>query len=1115
MKKIISFCFQTVLFFVLLLLTVSGQASDKTGTQPDNTPVFDAGNIASAKFPADFSVTELLRENRIHGGVIVHVGCGAGEQSGELALEGNYLVQGLDTDRQKIDQALEYTQSVGFAGRLSFKLWDGGLLPYTDNLVNVLFWQVPSVEFDMTEIMRVLTPNGVAYIKENDGWNKVVKPRPYEIDDWPHYRYDAGNTGASKDKRVGSPNRIQWEAGPRFMRSHEIETGLSSILSTNGRLYYILDEGPLGITDARFPSNWSLVCRDAFNGMLLWKRPMPNWGWQAWFEERENNPHVWHYTRNRPADVDRLMVADGDTLYVTLGFGSAVSAIDAATGRVLRTYEETAGTVELIFINGILIVRTNSPAPAIIAIHPEYGKKIWRQNASLILDRTLSASGERVFFHNRSEIVALDLKTGEEQWRQVTEIRPAGVIAHKDVVLATQAAVTLAFSTQTGKRLWMAPGSSTQGRYPDLFIIDDLVWWGRANFDARHIITGERVKKMELQKVLESGHHRRCFTDRATSNYIITGERGSEFLDVNQDNHMRNNWVRGPCVTGMLPANGLFYAPPHQCFCYPAVRMDGFFALSSDLPGEDIGPGGPTETTGRIEFGSRAEFESQIEPGSHIESGSTFAQRLEKGPAYAQTAVAGETADDDWPAYRQNEKRSGSTVSHVPTDLDTYWSANFQGNLTQAVVNDGRVFVVEKNAGTVHSLDLENGEHLWSRTVSGGIDSPPRIHKGFVIFGSRDGFVYSLRTCGGELAWRFRVAPKDRQIVSHNLLESIWPAHGSVLILDGVVYSSAGRSGFLDGGIHLYGLEYDSGEVVYHTILEGPYPDISQPSYAFHKEGFRSDLLTTDGTYLYMGRTTLDRSLEIIETERVQMIGRVRGDDLEYRIMPGMRLVATGGFLDNTLWHRTYWMHSHIWPGFQFAQQAPKSGQLLVFDDQHTYTVKYFTTRNFNSPMFFPGDGYLLFADDNNNEPLFYRGQGEPAPIEWEPKMPHDPKFVSSKPWWSIYQDAATDKGTGFTRAEPARWTSWEDVRIVAMVLADEKLIIAGPPDLVPDNDPLAALEGRMGAVLRIVSAIDGSHITEYSLESSPVFDGIIAARGRLIITTQDGNVVCMGRSGQ
>ena len=46
------------------------------------------------------------------------------------------------------------------------------------------------------------------------------------------------------------------------------------------------------------------------------------------------------------------------------------------------------------------------------------------------------------------------------------------------------------------------------------------------------------------------------------------------------DNHSRNNWIRGVCQYGILPCNGLLYAPPHERCCYMEAKLYGFWALA-------------------------------------------------------------------------------------------------------------------------------------------------------------------------------------------------------------------------------------------------------------------------------------------------------------------------------------------------------------------------------------------------------------------------------------------------------------------------------------------------------------------------------------------------------
>ena len=96
-----------------------------------------------------------------------------------------------------------------------------------------------------------------------------------------------------------------------------------------------------------------------------------------------------------------------------------------------------------------------------------------------------------------------------------------------------------------------------------------------------------------------------------------------------------------------------------------------------------------------------------------------------------------------------------------------------------------------------------------------------------------------------------------------------------------------------------------------------------------------------------------------------------------------------------------------------------------------------------------------------------------------------------------------------------------------AMVLAGKTLFVAGPPDVVDEKDAwgrflepntrakldeqVAALAGQKGALLWAVSADDGKKLAEFKLDSPPVFDGMVAANGRLYLAMKDGNILCFG----
>jgi len=96
-----------------------------------------------------------------------------------------------------------------------------------------------------------------------------------------------------------------------------------------------------------------------------------------------------------------------------------------------------------------------------------------------------------------------------------------------------------------------------------------------------------------------------------------------------------------------------------------------------------------------------------------------------------------------------------------------------------------------------------------------------------------------------------------------------------------------------------------------------------------------------------------------------------------------------------------------------------------------------------------------------------------------------------------------------------------------AMALADKTLFIAGPEDLVDENDTFSklpdpavrkqldaqrdALAGKRGAILQGVDADTGKTLTEYKLDSTPVFDGLIVGEGKIFIATTDGRIIAFG----
>ena len=299
------------------------------------------GESVSAAAAPDKTAQAILQATGVRGGLIVHLGCGDGRLTAALRAGDGYLVQGLDRQPASVAAARRHIQSLGLYGPICVDQQSGPRLPYIDNLVNLLVAEDLG-EVSAAEALRVLAPGGVAYVRSGGAWTKTVKPRPKEYDEWTHYLHDPSNNAVAHDAAVAPLERFQWIGSPRYSRHHDHMTALSAMASSGGRMFYIFDESPRA--SILLPPQWQLTARDAFNGTVLWKRPIG-----AWHE------HLWPL-KSGPQMLPRRMVADGQRLLVTLSIDAPLTALDAATGRTVKTYEGTRATEEILLHDGVLFL---------------------------------------------------------------------------------------------------------------------------------------------------------------------------------------------------------------------------------------------------------------------------------------------------------------------------------------------------------------------------------------------------------------------------------------------------------------------------------------------------------------------------------------------------------------------------------------------------------------------------------------------------------------------------------------------------------------------------------------------------------------------------------------
>ena len=1036
---------------------------------------------------------QILNACGVKGGLIVHIDCGDGTLTAALRADDRYLVHGLDTDAGQVKEARAHIQSLGLYGAVSVDCLDSGRLPYADNLVNLVvaddLGDVP-----MTEVMRVLCPNGVAYVQKGNKWFKQIKPRPDTLDEWTHHLHDAGGNPVANDRVVGPPQRLQWTAGPLWARSHGWTPSVSAMVSAGGRLFYICDE-TLTCVDGTVPSKWYVVARDAFSGVLLWKCPIPRWGSEEFSgtpNSAEGVASVGRFTM--PTHVGKRLVAIDDTVYVTLGPTAPVTALDAATGETKRVYTDTVNADEILYSDGRLIVSINPserpvnamvrkgesppsvPGKKVCAVDAMTGRTLWKKGpfSGIRVGQTqdpfgrleLAGGDGKVFLLTSDAIECLDADSGERLWRIDRPALPAGAVRrmgfsgmfeylltvmvyHDGVVLLAQPepnthhtyhtmpGTLYAFDAEDGREMWKhGYGGWGHCTPPDVFVVDDVVWT-HVNAETEFgSVWGNGYKAKDSSIVdyrIQALELRtgKLLQELATKEIFNVGHHHRCYRNKSSERFLMS------CRRGVEFVD-LSNGENYQNHWVRSGCLLGYLPCNGLLY---VTPH-PCECYINAKLTG---FNALAPKNQKPDVGIQKSDRLEKGPAYGRIRGTKNEGPgmNEWLTYRRDPRRSGTTESVVGTDLKVAWRSDVQTKPSGLVVADGRVFVAGVDTHTVRALDADDGTRLWEYTAGARVDSPPTYYKGLAIFGSADGRVYCLRAANGELVWRFDAAPCHRLVTAFGQLESPWPVPGNVLVHDGKCWFAAGRASHMDGGIHVYALDPMAGKVLFSETFCNLDPETGKvpvESEGHTMAGLLNDIPATDGANVFIRQKHVWPS-------------HARG---------GQHLYTTGGYLDPSWFNRTFWQIG-----------AAKTSGLMVLGKDVAYGIELYPSRS-RETVFKPG------ANPYRLRCLPLKASAAASSVKRRRQGP--------KPLW--------EKRLG--------------IRVTAMVRAADTIFVAGSPDVVDPRDPHGAWEGRKGGVLAAFAASDGKKLSDLKLPAPPVWDGLAAAYGRLYVSLVNGDVLCL-----
>jgi outer membrane protein assembly factor BamB len=326
------------------------------------------------------------------------------------------------------------------------------------------------------------------------------------------------------------------------------------------------------------------------------------------------------------------------------------------------------------------------------------------------------------------------------------------------------------------------------------------------------------------------------------------------------------------------------------------------------------------------------------------------------------------------------------------------------------------------------------------------------------LFGCASGWVYALRADTGETVWQLRAAPNEERIVAYGQVESPWPVPGAVLVMDDVAYFAAGRQPLADGGIFVFAVDPLTGKRHWVRRID------SVPQQGFYEnsglEFDAFDILHAEGDGFAMSRWVLSADGKDVAVDKWNAFAKLNTGEGEAWIPRGSWTYGA--------------RHQH-----RFAGEAPRR-PLVVFRDDNVYSSLNGTT--------------VVFRRD------FDLDKGEEFDSKWitgwkasqmsrEGGKPYRTYRIAEGAKW--FKDPFADPHA--KPEQPARGTQLHN-RIHAMALAGDDTLY-----VVHQDGRLKSLSTKSGEVL-----------SEFRLPS-PIWDGLAIARRCLYLTTQSGELLCLG----
>ncbi len=490
--------------------------------------------------------------------------------------------------REDVTQVRRLADQAGLLGQRVFvNQGKNDTIALASNLADAIFVQkTVGKQASQNELLRALRPQGTVFFADSE----ITKPIPEGNDYWDHPYHGPDNNPQSTDQNARSPYRTQFLADPKFSPMPEIS------VAAGGKVYKAF--GHIAHKQNQNAILNTLMCINAYNGTILWKRKLPE-GFMI-----HRNTMIGTEDALYMADNESCKIIDGETGKIR---DEIVVDEKLTDGPVWKWMGMQNGTLYALIGNKEVKVDTQKSARrglghwpwsmwkghdysdpknafgygrTFVAINPADKKVLWHFREKDYIDsRGVTMKNDRIFYYCPDQFLAsIDIKNGKQVWKNSSKKLLSSIGSNQKAQHYVTGYATTTYMKCSDdylffagpQRLHMVTASAADGYWMwekehgnlQLVLRDDGI------YAAGPKETGMKLDYATGDKIASLPTRRAC--TRATGSVdsiFFRTSGGTVRLETKTHSAQHIAPMRPPCQDGVIVSNGLLYWGPWMCGC--------------------------------------------------------------------------------------------------------------------------------------------------------------------------------------------------------------------------------------------------------------------------------------------------------------------------------------------------------------------------------------------------------------------------------------------------------------------------------------------------------------------------------------------------------------------